>query len=96
MDIAETEMGIADWCRNAGKPNKYRTFHRGEEAADTIEALHETLKKLLANHDEETGTIDVSPQASCLECTLGTTPVQFDKGLCVFHEAQHIIKQGEA
>jgi hypothetical protein len=42
------------------------------------------LKAFLASRDEETGTIDVSPNP-CNACTGGCTPATHDKGQCLYH-----------
>lgn len=33
----------------------------------------------------------VPVDVGCLECTLGTTPNKFNKGLCVYHVAEHVL-----
>jgi hypothetical protein len=65
-------------------------------ARERIARLEGALEPLLQSNDEETGSIDTSPNPTCPQCTLGTVPHSLNKGLCVFHAAQQALtKEGE-
>lgn len=49
------------------------------------DTLREALEAFLATADEESGTIDISPQPTCNICTGGQTPRSHDRGLCAYH-----------
>lgn len=51
------------------------------------------LRGLLQLHDEESGMIDVRPNPSCPECTLGTVPNSLNKGLCFLHRAKQLTQE---
>lgn len=65
-------------------------------AVNTHAALRDALRDLLAWVDEEDdnreGTLR-ELHAHCNECTQGQTPVNFDKGPCVYHKARAALAQ---
>lgn len=58
--------------------------------------LANALRRLLDQYDPEAGSIYAAPEPSCLDCTSGVTPVEFDKGPCPYHQAVRALSTYDA
>ena len=54
--------------------------------------LAKALRRLLDQYDPEAGSIYAAPEPSCLDCTMGVTPAEFDKGPCPYHQAVRSLR----
>ena len=61
-----------------------------------INAVVDDVRDLLANLDDETGSIRVGDNASCPICTVGTVPHDRDKGPCAYHRLLSVIEDQDA
>lgn len=69
----------------------------GSEFLDEVwqerQQLLAILRKAVKERDDEPERYPVTP--SCNECTEGSTPMSFDKGLCWYHRALRAIARAE-
>lgn len=91
-----TDNNTGGWPLGELLANSYKLAVK--EAAELKELNAEllaALEELLLGYDEETGTIDVSLEPHCQECTRGLTPAKFDKGPCARHQAYAVIAKAK-
>lgn len=55
-----------------------------------------SIQRLIAEWDNIEGSMDGVPllsEPSCQDCTMGCTPVTFDKGPCAYHQALRLVRK---
>jgi hypothetical protein len=59
----------------------------GNNHAPLVSALADLLAWIEEEDDNREGTL-LTLEATCNQCTQGSTPINFDKGPCVYHKAR--------
>jgi hypothetical protein len=82
--VAEARAAMAE---AATELNRQRT---------RIDALETALNRMVLAHENLVSDTEgkyPSPDAGCIECTVGTVPNRYNTGLCAYHAAKRLLGQ---